>query len=73
MKIDEIREMNIDELLLEEDDLREQYFNLRFQKLMNRLENTSQLNRIKKEIARVKTVIREKELQINTKVEQPVG
>lgn len=71
MKTDEIREMNMNELVLEEDDLREQYFNLRFQKLMNRLENTSQLSKIKKNIARVKTIIREKELQIKTMGDQP--
>ncbi|MEA2103636.1 MAG: 50S ribosomal protein L29 [Candidatus Cloacimonadota bacterium] len=71
MKTDEIREMNMNELVLEEDDLREQYFNLRFQKLMNRLENTSQLSKIKKNIARVKTIIREKELQIKTIGDQP--
>jgi large subunit ribosomal protein L29 len=73
MKINEMREMNINELLLEEDDLREQYFNLRFQKLMNRLENTSQLSKIQKDIARVKTIIREKKIQIATNADQPNG
>ncbi len=64
MKPVELREMNINELQLEEDDLREQYFNLRFQKLMNRLEDTSQLKKIRRDIARVKTLIRDKELQV---------
>ncbi|MBC8313705.1 MAG: 50S ribosomal protein L29 [Candidatus Cloacimonetes bacterium] len=63
MKPNEIREMNIDELLLKESDLLEELFNLRFQKSMHRLENPLKLREIKKDIARVKTIIKEKEIE----------
>jgi len=60
MDIRKMREMNQDELQLELEDLHEQFFNLRYQKTMNRLEDTSKLNKVKKNIARVKTLINEK-------------
>ncbi|MBC8525651.1 MAG: 50S ribosomal protein L29 [Candidatus Cloacimonetes bacterium] len=63
MKPDECREMNIKELKLKESDLYEELFNLRFQKEMSRLDNPLQIKKIKKDIARVKTIIREKEIE----------
>ena len=62
MKPNELREMNLSELKLKENDLIEEIFNLRFQKSMNRLENPMKIKEAKKDIARVKTIIKEKEL-----------
>lgn len=63
MKTNELREMNLSELQLKENDLREELFNLHFQKAMNKLENPLKMKEVKKEIARVKTIIREIELE----------
>jgi len=52
--------MNTNELELELEDLHEEYFNLRYQKIMNRLEDTSKLSEVRKNIARIKTLINEK-------------
>ncbi len=65
LKPNEIREMNIAELEMKEQDLREEYFNLRYQKTMNRLENPWKLHEVRRDIARVKTIIREKETMQN--------
>lgn len=51
-----LREMSDDELLAKERDLREDYFKMKFQHGIGQLENTSRLNQIRKEIARVMTV-----------------
>lgn len=64
MKANEIRQMSdkaLDEKLLE---LKEELFNLRFQLAVGQLENTSSIGKTKKDIARVKTVIKERELNI---------
>ncbi|HEX37883.1 MAG TPA: 50S ribosomal protein L29 [Candidatus Cloacimonetes bacterium] len=65
LKPDEIREMNIAELQMKEQDLKEEYFNLRYQKTMNRLENPWKLHEVRRDIARVKTIIREKKSMQN--------
>jgi len=67
MKPNELREMNLSELKLKENDLLEEIFNLRFQKSMNRLENPMKIKEAKKDIARVKTIIKEKELAAKKK------
>jgi len=65
MKISDIRELaphELDEKLAE---LKADLFNLRFQHAINQLENPMRLNVVKKDIARVKTIIRENELKGN--------
>ena len=62
MKAAEIREMNHEELAAKLKDLKAELFNLRFQHAINQLENPMRLGAVKKDIARVKTIIREKEL-----------
>jgi len=62
MDIKKIREMNQSELVLEEAKLKKELFNLRFQQVTGQLENPVKMKEIKKDIARVKTVIRELEL-----------
>ena len=50
-----IREMSEEELTVKERDLREDYFKLKFQHGVGQLENTSRLNQVRKDIARVMT------------------
>ncbi len=62
MKISEIRNLNIDDLNKKLKDLKSELFNLRFQLAVNQLENPMRIKAVKKDIARVNTVMREKEL-----------
>lgn len=62
MKVKEIRDMSNAELLQSIDTLKEELFNLRFQQATGQLENPSRMKEIKKTIARIKTVITEREL-----------
>jgi len=55
-----LRDKNVDELRQQEHDLREQIFKLRFQKATGQTENPQRIVMVKKELARVLTVIREK-------------
>ncbi len=62
MKASEIREMSVEELNEKLSSLKEELFALRFQHAVNQLENTARLKAVKKDIARVKTILRETEL-----------
>ena len=62
MKASEIRNLSVQELNEKLSDLKSELFNLRFQHVINQLENPMRLGAVKKDIARVKTIIREKEL-----------
>ena len=62
MKAKELRELNIDELIQKEKDLAGELFNLKFQLATNQLSNTMKVGQVKRDIARIKTMIREKEL-----------
>lgn len=62
MKTSEIREMTAEELGKKLADLKAELFNLRFQLAINQLDNPMRIPAVKKDIARVKTVIRENEL-----------
>ena len=63
MKAAEIREMNYEELTAKLKDLKAELFNLRFQLAINQLDNPMRINAVKKDIARVKTIMRENELK----------
>ncbi|RJP83506.1 MAG: 50S ribosomal protein L29 [Desulfobacteraceae bacterium] len=63
MKASEIKELSPEEMNKKVKTLKETYFNLRFQHETGQLENSSKLKETKKDIARVKTVIR----QVQTK------
>ena len=67
MKAVEIREMTRDELNEKLTDLKAELFNLRFQHAINQLDNPTRMKAVKKDIARVKTVIRELELKNSEK------
>ena len=60
MKIDEIRNKTTDQLHTELENLYKESFNLRFQKSSGQLENTSRISKVKKLIARIKTIKNEK-------------
>ena len=62
-ELEKIRELNETELDKKLRDLKEELFNLRFQHAINQLDNPMRLNAVKKEIAVVKTIIRENELK----------
>jgi large subunit ribosomal protein L29 len=59
MKANELRKMGSEDLEKKEQDLREDYFKLRFQNGIRRLENPSRLVLLRKDIARVQTIINE--------------
>ncbi|MDR2931502.1 MAG: 50S ribosomal protein L29 [Oscillospiraceae bacterium] len=62
MKASEIRELSEQELDAKLKDLKEELFNLRFQHAINQLENPMRLHVVKKDIARVKTVMKQREM-----------
>lgn len=65
MKANELRNKSVEELNKSVLDLKTELFNLRFQLATGELDNPMRINKVKKDIARVKTVLRERELNIN--------
>ena len=61
MKAGELRDMTVDELRQKEKDLSQELFNLRFQLATNQLDNPMRLPLTRKDLARVKTIISEKQ------------
>ncbi len=61
MKARDLRDLSPDELKGKEKDIREELFNLRFQHATGQLENTMRIPQLKKDLARTKTILREKE------------
>jgi large subunit ribosomal protein L29 len=59
MKARELRELSEDELIRKEDELKDQLFKLKFQHALGQLEDAMKLKSIKKDIARIKTILRE--------------
>jgi len=63
MEAKEFRDMSKDELIQKRSDLREEIFNLKLKKATSRLESPMKLRETKKDLARLETVLREKELE----------
>jgi large subunit ribosomal protein L29 len=61
MKVAECRDLAVDELRQREKDMDDQLFRLRIQKSMGQLEAAHKLKAVRRDLARVKTVLREKE------------
>ncbi len=61
MKMKDLREMTQEELQQKLLDLKEELFNLRFQKSLNRLENPMRIRSVKRDVARIKTLLTELE------------
>mgnify|MGYP000215601789 FL=1 len=68
MKINEIRDLSGQEITDKIKDLKEELFNLRFQNAMNQLENPMRIVAVKKDIAKLKTVLKEQELGLNANI-----
>jgi len=63
VSVTDLREMTTEELMEELAEAKEERFNLRFQVATNQLDNTSRMREVKKQIARILTVLRERELE----------
>jgi large subunit ribosomal protein L29 len=59
MKVSEIKNLTLDEMQRKASDMKEELFNLRFQHEIGQLENPQRMKAIKRDIARLKTIIRE--------------
>ena len=64
MKAKEINNLSAEELNKKLDELKKDLFMLRMQHATNQLDNPMRLNAVKKDIARIKTIIREKETNV---------
>ena len=62
MELNKMREMTDAELAAELDKMKKELFNLRFEHVTGQLENPLKMREVRKDIARVKTIMREKEL-----------
>jgi large subunit ribosomal protein L29 len=60
MKAGEVRELTVEDLRAREKDLDDQLFRLRIQKSMGQLEAPAKVRQIRKDLARIKTILREK-------------
>lgn len=63
MKAGAYRDLTLEELLKKERDFKEELFNLRFRHSTGQLDNTARLRLVRRNIARIETIIREKELK----------
>ena len=63
MKVTELRELSAQELNDKLSECKEELFNLRFQLAINQLDNPKKISDVKKTIARIKTIIHERELE----------
>jgi len=64
MKANEIRKMSSEDLNNKVTELKNELFNLRFRLATGQLDNPSSIKNVKRDIARVKTIIRERELEV---------
>ncbi len=62
MKAEELRKMTVEELEKKENDLKAELFNLRFQTVTGQISNPSRIGACKKDIARIKTILRQREM-----------
>ncbi len=63
MKALELRNQTYRELAVKLDEAKEELFNLRFQMATNQLDNTARLRQVRHEVARIRTVMREMEIE----------
>ena len=64
MKAKELKNLSVEELAKKLDELKKDLFMLRMQHATNQLDNPMQIASVKKDIARIKTIIREKETNV---------
>lgn len=65
MKVSELREKSVDEIKIQLGDLKKEYFNMRFQHKSGQLGNTVGLKNIRRNIARVMTIAKEKNINLS--------
>ncbi|AMN53162.1 MULTISPECIES: 50S ribosomal protein L29 [Stappiaceae] len=65
MKATDVRAKTLDELRSELEGLKKEQFNLRFQRATGQLENTARVRQIRRDIARIQTIMREKRVSAN--------
>jgi len=63
MTLEEMRSATYEELKQREQELRKELFNLRFQKAIGGLENPMRIRQVKREIARIKTIMKERGME----------
>ena len=63
MKVQDIRSIETKDLLVKVEEFKKELFSLRFQLATGQLENTARIKEVRKSIAKIKTVIRERELE----------
>ena len=68
MKASEIRNLSAEEIVIKIQDLKEELFNLRFQNATNQLDNPMRIPAVKKDIAKLKTILREKEMGLGADI-----
>ena len=66
MKANELKELSTAEMIEKEKQFKDELFNLRFQLATGQLENTARLKEVRKSIARIKTVLRQKKKKKKT-------
>ena len=64
MKAKELKNLSVEELTKKQDELKKDLFMLRMQHATNQLDNPMRIAAVKKDIARIKTIIREKETNV---------
>ena len=64
MKVDEIRELGLQDLMKQLEEAHQELFNLRFRLATKQLVNHREIPKVKRKVARLKTIIRERELGI---------
>jgi large subunit ribosomal protein L29 len=60
MKVEDLRQKSKDELSQQVLDLRKEAFNLRFQRASGQLENTARVRQVRRDIARIKTILHQR-------------
>ena len=63
MKVNEIKDLTTEEIVKKEEEIKEELFNLRFQQATGNLEKPSRIKELRKTIARIKTILREREMK----------
>lgn len=69
MKSSELRPLESVDLVRRDSDLRQELFNLRFQFATRQLTNTSRFRQVRRDIARIETIMRERELEAEVDIE----
>ena len=73
MKVDDLRILEADELGIRMRTARRELYELRFKHAVGQLENSSQISKVRHDIARIMTVLRERDFGIQPAVEQPMA